>query len=164
MYFAKLRDAMDRANGLLPVNRVQEERWAVQIFACCAGLRLLARETAAYDAHVRFCSQFFAQFEAALQAFCALSDSGRATQEGGFREEAPAIDAAFNMLESAILFVREKALRTGYADLCEEEEYLLDFFATSGLWPLEDRHNDAIDTFYVKLPAAVSRDAAGLRY
>lgn len=158
MYFVKLGNAMNRASGLLGGEVVGESRWAAQVSACRTGLGLLARDAAEYDARVRYCPQFFAQFEGALQAFCALADTGLPQAGGGFRVVAPVIDAAFSMVEAMILFVREKALRTGYAGLCAEEEYLLDFFVTSELWPIEDRHNMVIDIFYVQLPAAVGRD------
>lgn len=158
MCFTELRNSMELAAGKLETSGADSGRWADQIAACCTGLRVLSGNAAEYDATVQCCSAFFAQFRDALQEFCGVDVPPGETPVDLRHARAREVDAAFAMLEPMILFVREKALRTGYSLLSREERALLAYFKKSGLWPGVDRHNILLDTYYGILPAAVVGD------
>lgn len=160
MTFTTLSDIMKEASGHFQRCPVVTERWSEQMALCASALRMLAGKGAAYDDAVRYCSEFFADFGRELQDFCQGCTIGDIQDDAAHAERYMA-DASLSLLENMILFVREKALRAGYDDLCREEKALLEFFECGSLW--DESKPSRVSAVYRKiLPDAVrfSRYAA----
>lgn len=119
---------------------------------CAAGLQNLATHAELYDEQVQAARDFAAHFEQELRL---LPSAARKLSMTLVPYDLPAMwDTAFGLLEDMAVFVREKVLRTGFANATETEGSLLRYFETSGYWKAGDG-TLVSEAYYVTLPATV---------
>lgn len=131
-----LRDATGEAGGLLA--------------RCSAGLRALASQAELYDEQIVTMREFIPHFEEELLQLRENTPSSRHAVG-----ELPGVwDAAFALLEDIVVFMREKVLRTGFAEAMESERSTLRYFENCGHWKAGDG-TLVSEAYYVTLPATI---------
>ncbi len=131
-----LRDATGEAGGLLS--------------RCAAGLRGLAAQAELYDEQIVTAREFVPHFEEELLRLREDAPSARHAMS----ELSGVWDAAFALLEDIVVFMREKVLRTGFAEATETERSVMRYFETCGHWKAGDG-TLVSETYYVTLPATI---------